>query len=330
MKILIILFGLLVNAMVSFQAFASCTAGSSYFSINAGTVTVQRDSVVGTVVSNEAYGTEQVAYYCNGIADGGSGIYSTLALNGLSSSGSAVFNTGLNGIGIKTGFLGGFNPGQWSVYIASGSTWNSAGSWTTGGGTTWTYTYQPKVQFVKTAPSAQSGVISNLKIGYFQPRDTSVGLINPQIPIYLSATVNVVACNIVTRTLTFPIGNILASTFGSSVGTTPPGAQSTQNLGLDCNPYANINVSLSGNQNPDVANNSVLALDGQGSAGVATGVGVQLLYNGTPLTLNNRLVLKQSPGGLETFPLTARYYQTRTAVTTGSANASATLNLTYQ
>jgi hypothetical protein len=35
-----------------------------------------------------------------------------------------------------------------------------------------------------------------------------------------------------------------------------------------------------------------MALTGQGSAGTAKGVGVQLLYNGTPLVLNSRLLLK--------------------------------------
>ncbi|HDS5029757.1 fimbrial protein [Enterobacter kobei] len=57
---------------------------------------------------------------------------------------------------------------------------------------------------------------------------------------------------------------------------------------------------------------------------------MQIVYNGAPLMLNNRIVLKTSSGGQETFPLTARYYQTRTTVSTGTANASATLNLTYQ
>lgn len=85
-----------------------------------------------------------------------------------------------------------------------------------------------------------------------------------------------------------------------------------------------------GTQNPDVGTASVLALTNQGDADVAQGVGVQLLYNGSPLILNNRLVLKSSTGGQETFPITARYYQTRTTVTTGKANASATLDLTYQ
>ena len=64
--------------------------------------------------------------------------------------------------------------------------------------------------------------------------------------------------------------------------------------------------------------------------GTAEGVGVQLVYNTIPLQLNNRILLKQSAGGQEAFPLTARYYQTRAVVKPGSANATATLNVTYQ
>jgi type 1 fimbria pilin len=42
------------------------------------------------------------------------------------------------------------------------------------------------------------------------------------------------------------------------------------------------------------------------------------------------LNLKNSAGGQETFPITARYIQTKDKVTAGSANATATLNITYQ
>ncbi len=82
---------------------------------------------------------------------------------------------------------------------------------------------------------------------------------------------------------------------------------------------------------PDVTGDtSVLALNGQGTPGTADGVGIQMLYNNVPLQLNNRIVLKRSAGGQETFPLVARYYQTRSVVRPGSANATATLNITYQ
>ncbi len=145
-----------------------------------------------------------------------------------------------------------------------------------------------------------------------------------------SGTINALACTINTPQLTFAIGNIPASSFNAGVGTSPAGAQNTQNLGLNCSAGTNINVTLSGIQNPDISNTSVMALTGQGNTGTAKGVGVQLLYNGTPLAMNSRLLLKQSAGGVETLPLTARYYQTLGTVQSGTANASATLNLTYQ
>ena len=145
----------------------------------------------------------------------------------------------------------------------------------------------------------------------------------------VSGTITTVACSITTPNLSFPIGNVLVNTFGSTVGFVNP-TQNTQNLGLNCDIGANVNVTLSGTQNPDTTNQSVLALSNQGSAGVATGVGVQLVYGSTPLTLNSTLFLKTSTTAQTTLPLVARYYQTKTTVTTGDANASATLTLTYQ
>jgi type 1 fimbria pilin len=73
---------------------------------------------------------------------------------------------------------------------------------------------------------------------------------------------------------------------------------------------------LSGQQNPDVANTSVLALSVRGGMG-SQGVGVQILYGGAPLNLNNTVFLQQSGGGLESFPIVARYYQTKTTVNPG-------------
>ncbi|MOA33246.1 Type-1 fimbrial protein, A chain precursor [compost metagenome] len=74
----------------------------------------------------------------------------------------------------------------------------------------------------------------------------------------------------------------------------------------------------------------MLALTNTGQAGTAGGMGVQLLYGGTPLKINNNIVLKATPGGQETLQFTARYYQTNKVVTPGKANSSATLNITYQ
>lgn len=228
-----------------------------------------------------------------------------------------VYKTNLQGVGIQ----GDWDGVQW--------TYRNPATVDARSGTTGIYDggYGQTFKLVKT-DNIISGTLTNGLVAttYYDGNSS-----NPAIRINLvNSTVVQVACSITTPNLVFPIGDVLASTFGSSIGTTPVAAKNTQNLGLNCDAGANINVSLSGTQNPDVSTTSVLALTGQGSANVAKGVGVQILYNSSPLILNNRIVLKQSAGGQETFPLTARYYQTKTSVTTGMANASATLNLTYQ
>lgn len=123
------------------------------------------------------------------------------------------------------------------------------------------------------------------------------------------------------------MGDILISKF---TGTGVTAGDKSFDLGLTCDKDAKINVSLAGTQNTDTTETSVLALTSAGQTGTATGVGVQLLYGGVPLKINTNLLLKTSAGGQETLPLTARYYQTKTAVGTGQANSSATLNITYQ
>lgn len=316
------------------SAHADCFNYVSSQTINYGTVVIQRDTPAGTAVSGILRGPQQTVAVCADPSGTGvvNGMNSTLSVSS-SYNGNTVFKTPLDGVGIEIGINGGFYAGQWNDFILRGNTYGSWGV-AIGSSGNWSWVYQPQIQFIKTSNIAQAGVFSQ-QIAYYRPAygttnypygNNNSGL----IPVYVTGNVVVLACAITTPNLTFPIGDVLASSFGSSIGTIPSGAQNTQNLGLNCDAGANINIQLAGTQNPDVATTSVLALTNQGNADVAKGVGVQLLYNGSPLVLNNRIMLKQSSGGQESFPITARYYQTKTAVTTGKANASATLNLTYQ
>ncbi|WP_234081711.1 fimbrial protein [Enterobacter quasiroggenkampii] len=277
---------------------------------NFGTVVVQRDAPVGTIMKSVS-----VTYSPGGTTLGCDTNWTQVAQQILFPNLSAISNvyqTNLNGVGIRVS-----RNGKYFNYTSAVSA------------STYVSTSTPLIaELVKTASgqvvsgTLASGTLTKISIsespGYYI--DTYLG----------SGSVLSVACSITTPSLTFPIGDVLASRFGSTVGTIPANANNTQNLGLNCDAGANINVALNGTQNPDVGTTSVLALTNQGSADVAKGVGVQLLYNGSPLILNSRIVLKTSSGGQETFPITARYYQTKTAVTTGKANASATLDLTYQ
>ncbi|MCE1396023.1 fimbrial protein [Enterobacter cloacae] len=301
--------------LCSLRAEADCKVDGSSgfnpvppFNIQQPAVTVQRDAPVGTVISR---------FITNGSGDmdlciGPGTITYEMSMFSTPSSITNYYNTNVPGVGLSLQFV----TTDWFFSKVRQYSYSVP---------TKIVVYPLEVTLIKTG-DITSGVIGSGLLATAHGDDNVQSLtVN-----YAGNKVTQLACAITTPNLTFPIGDISASAFGNTVGTIPSGAQSTQNLGLDCDADANINVMLQGMQNPDVSTDSVLALTGQGNADVAKGVGVQLLYNGAPLALNNRIVLKQSAGGQETFPITARYYQTQASVSTGKANASATLDLTYQ
>lgn len=247
----------------------------------------------------------------------GGGIYAQMSLFTSRSAISHVYNTNVPGVGVSISTPAGYFAG---VYFESPASFFSNPINQSLNMSSRTVT------FVKTG-AITSGVVSSGMLArvYGDGDGVTAASIN-----FTGPTITQVACSISTPNLTFPIGDVLVSKFGSTVGTIPAGGQNTQNLGLSCDYYANINVTLSGTQNPDVGTTSVLALTNQGDADVAKGVGVQILYNSTVLSRNSRIVLKRSSGGQEMLPITARYYQTKSSVTTGKANSTATLDLTYQ
>lgn len=304
----------LLTAWNSVHAGTCTTITPQMSTLSVGTINVQRDAPVGTVIfSGAAFYTGSYLTGCsNPLMLGFSMRYNNATL---SSYGNHVYNTNISGIGIR------FSSNNYFENPANTFSYNAQTSYVD-----W---YGGKIELVVTGP-VSSGALTPGVIGVVTLQGSD-GVYRDGLTTQLtSGTINALACSITTPQLTFPIGDISASAFGTAIGTTPTGAQNTQNLGLACTPGTNISVSLGGIQNPDSSNTSVMALTGQGMTGTAKGVGVQLLYNGTPLVLNSRLLLKQSSGGQETLPLTARYYQTLTTVESGSANASATLNLTYQ
>jgi type 1 fimbria pilin len=315
MRLINIIFLLCVAAGWSSAHAGTCmTITPQESTLSIGTITVQRDVAVGTVLfSRNATLTGSYLTGCTNPLMLG---FSMRYLNATPSTyGNHVYNTNVNGIGVRFSSGNYFeNPTNTFSYTAQAS---------------YVEWWGGKIELIVTGPVA-SGSLTPGVLGVVMLQDSDGVYRDGLTTTLLDGTINVLACSITTPQLTFPIGDISAATFGSTVGTTPAGAQNTQNLGLNCDPGANVNVSLSGIQNPDVATTSVLALTGQGNTGTAKGVGVQLLYNGTPITLNTRLPLNVATGGQQAFPLTARYYQTQTTVEPGTANASATLNLTYQ
>lgn len=294
---------------------ASTTTLTKTLQFNA--LTIQHDAAVGTVLATVTIPSSGTQLGTCAVAGQTTMNDQMMYLGAVSSGTNGVYNTNIPGVGIS-----GFYYSATYPFLTPPSTWTFANGAPTGIGDA-----VSTFKLIKTG-TITSGVLSNTLVAkVFYSGSPTIDTVDI---VMAGSSVTQLTCSITTPTLLFPIGDILKSQFSSTVGFSPASAQNTQNLGLNCDAGANINVSLSGTQNPDVGTTSVLALTGQGGANVAKGVGVQLLYNGTPLVLNNNIVLKKSSGGQETFPLTARYYQTKTTVSTGTANASATLNITYQ
>ncbi|HHA2009519.1 TPA: fimbrial protein [Enterobacter mori] len=323
------------------MASSSCNVVGGNYVINYGDVIVQRDLAVGQPITGVIYGANQTDYSCsvnNQMVF--IGIKAYLSRAAFNEGNIVIYKTNVPGVGIEIGGTGRSPGGTGSCYITqgcypySGTDWQGLMGYGTSASSAPSYSLQPYYKLVKIGDITSSRLTGQFAAAIAGERVFQGGLTGkwyPEIAIsFGTGSITQVACSITTPSLVFPIGDIPSSSFGTAVGTVPANAQNTQSLGLNCDAGANINVMLQGTQNPDVSTTSVLALTGQGNADVAKGVGVQLLYNGSPLVLNNRIVLKQSTGGQETFPITARYYQTKTSVSTGKANASATLDLTYQ
>ncbi|MCC2000686.1 fimbrial protein [Enterobacter bugandensis] len=301
---------LLFFTLISVKSFAgTCTnnSGQQAFLIDFGQVTVARSVTAGTTVATKT-GTFNVNYTCPDNT-----VPYVESVNNNTPLGNNLYDIGISGFGVR-----------FSVYRAGGIFDHYFPNTVYSTGSNYTYTYQ--IDLVRTSNTAKSGSLATVQIA-------NASITNQFFIATWNVTggyINYLPCDMSTSSLNFPIGTIPGSSFGTSVGTTPANAQATNTLALSCNTGANVSISLIGVQNPDVSNTSVLALSGQGGAGVAKGVGVQMLYGGTILNLNSPVQVTTSSSGSESIPLTARYYQTKTNVSAGTANAIATLNIIYQ
>jgi type 1 fimbria pilin len=303
----------------SFPALATCSIEQqkgvmAWDNIDIGTIYAQRDIPVGQKI-----GTIKLFPSFTGSWFGcqGGELISVSMFRDAISGFPHIYSTGIPGVGIKVYYTA-FTQDTFDNPPRTGTMGQGAVGVENSGmdkGVT--------VELYKTGPITSKNIDSGL---YFQKTYGDLEVIRGSI---VAGQVIQLACSLNSSTITVPLPDALGSEF-TAIGTTK--GERTFTIDLNCDAGARINASLSGTQSAETSNDSILALSGAGTSGVAKGIGIQLLYDGTPLKLNNNIVLKTSAGGQEFPPgtFTARYFQTKDNVTAGSANATATLNITYQ
>lgn len=285
--------------------------GVGTVTINFPSVTVMKDAPVGTVLSTQTVYTGLQSFLTT----------SSGTLGFLFSCQTDSCPTGVEGISYKmsasnTTYL-------WPhpfTNVPGGIGWG----WGTGG-------MSVVVELYKSGETTVSGTIQPQSIGKYNVQMEEDATPQTLAEIVLSGAVQVTAlgCTLASSdNLTLDLGSVPSRNF-SGIGSTA-GAKDF-NVNLECDTGTNVNVTMSGTQNANSTDASVLALTSAGSAGAASGVGVQVLYNNTPLALNSNIVLGTSvAGGATTYTFSARYIQTLANITAGSANTIATLNISYE
>ncbi|WP_410529539.1 fimbrial protein (plasmid) [Serratia sp. AXJ-M] len=312
-------------------AAGSCSNTATAYTLNFGNLIIQRDAQVNTYMTDYVNGTGAAVYRgCSGFNSNQNhaiGVKSRLGSFG-SVDGHNVFNSDLSGVGFILGSFGSFAGQQgcsWNQRteiiragqtdqpscIISGDGFNQNNSW-----------ILPYFRLVNTGPLS-GGTLSQV-IGYVWGGSASDGWL-PEVPIMATGSITIAACSVVTPTVNVPLGSFFVNDF-TAVGHTT--TSQPVPISLNCNGGARINATITADA--ETSQQGTLKLTA--GAGMATNVGVQILdKNGTPVALNQKFVVDTTTAdGLYDFGWTARYIQTGSSVTTGPANASATMALTYE
>lgn len=302
--------GTLTLLSSSVQAVCSFSNGATSAitrTVNFGTVIVQRDTPVGTVLASANTGPYyggQPFFLCNHAPY--THRYEMMTFRVISSYGNNVYDTNVDGVGVRVISAGG-------KYMPFDTLYTTPLSF---------YIPNFSVQLVKTKPGAVgAGVINNGGLA-------STSLVNWLYVAYVSLagtnTIIPVACSVSNTSIPVPMGSVPRSTF------TGPGSMGDEikfSIPLNCDANTRVKVALDGNAHSSGVI-GLLALNA--SPASATGLGVRLFFNNAPVTLKAPIAVGTTvSNGPYSIPLVARYYQTDARVAAGQANSTATFTLTY-
>lgn len=277
--------------------------------IQFGTVSVARDTPVGTIIARVTIpGSSQIVGYCST-----NPFYKGLEMLYPSSVVSGVYSTPLQGVGMK-------------VYVNSGAAFSN-----------------PINELVSnTAPvyinNATGGThIELIKTGDIVPGRIPSGNVAQYTLRSSTGTIISMRYNIMETVIQTRSCSVLNSAVSVNLGTaqrrenfTGPGSTSNKqafSIPLNCDANTPVSITLDTvNSLADEAN-GVLSVN---SGSTAQGVGVQVLYNDTPVKFGQLISYGNASGGNINIPFDARLYQTDNKVFPGSVNSTATFTMTYR
>jgi type 1 fimbria pilin len=272
--------------------------------VSFGSVIVQRDTPVGSVIASTATGS----------FDGGKKIFACseawttnndmVRFTTISSYGNKVYDTNIAGVGIRVSYSKDVVPFSTSLLPSQPMV-----------------IYSRTVDLVKTSTSSvDAGTLTTGEIVKIYPQqDPNFYAI---IALNGTSTITPVACSVNTTVINVNLDDADATDFKGVGSTAKP---KDFNIGLNCDAGTNVKLTLDGNSAGPAGVLSLNAGEHQ-----ASGIGIQVLNGTTPVVLGQQLDLGTAgkTGDMQ-IPLVAQYYQTDASIVAGLTNATATFTMVY-
>ncbi len=303
-------------------AWATCTGSGVTATVALpASLTVPRDLPLGSILHDTGWVGNSSAYIqCDPLETWSYGY----AVPMTPAAGSGVYETGVRGIGVRTGWSNTLSVRPADITQALIQDWPRVQQ-------TLPYikgVYLPpalyRVQLIKTG-DIMPGVIA-----FQNPIATAVyGGVVAASANFTSTQVNIrtAGCRVTDSNITVNLPR--ASTQGfSGVGSTQ--GSTAFSIALVCDAGISVAYELDGPADPS---NAPGVLANQSGSGMATGVGVQVLQGNVPVTLgavSSPYLRTTRDNEQVSIPMTARYYKTGPTMISGSVNAIATLSMNYQ
>ncbi|HBC5384954.1 fimbrial protein [Citrobacter koseri] len=308
------------------HAKAACTTPDMPKMINVASVSVPTTLAIGETIP----GTEQtvhVAGQCDQSIDSGLEIVSCYYGTGAEIPGlRGVYDSGVPGVGIAL-----MNEQGQRISGAGGVQCDSRGTpigYVSSDGQQ-SFNFNVTLELVKTGSDVTSGTLvqaqTEFGIGVFGHE----GIGSPNHIAYAgNVDLETVTCSVLPKNLTVNLGDFPISDF-MGVGTLSMPAQNF-NVTVNCNSTVQPEVKITSANGYESGFAGVMKLTQQ--SGMATGVGVRMLFDGNIATFDNYVNTQSEAKANETLdiPFQVRYEQISGDVTPGPANTIATITLAYK